>query len=341
MKKLLSILLVLAMIFSMAACGSNDSAGDAEGEAELKPVVLTIGNVAVGEDQPYNHVLQYAQEYLTEAGSTVSLDMQTAGVLGGERELVEQTIAGAIPMCQIADMSLSSFIPQAAFVTFPGLMPDYDAVKELYVNGWVGETLNSLVEEKGLKLLGVSDNGFRWITNSKHEVVEPEDLTDLLVRVPESDIMLDFWAAMGAQTTPIAWGELATALQQGVVDGQEVCPMTFAQYGFQEYNQYGTEINYAYSAVICLMNQAAFDALAPQQQEELVAAFEHGNAKMMEEAIAGNDATMQSLVDGGFVLSEPSQAMMDKIAQVGYDLAHSDKWMEILGADLVATMYGE
>lgn len=337
MKKLLALILAMTMIFCLAACGGSGEGGsEAEGD---QPVVLTLGSTDLSEDGPYNTATRLANEWLEEHGSTVSLDIQTGGVLGGERELIEQTLAGTIEICQSSDMLYSSFMPEMAFVTFPGLMKDYDDVQALFQNGWIGEEVDRIFQENGLVYLGVTDNSFRIITNSKHPVVEPEDVQDLLVRVPEIDIMLDFWKEMGARTTPIAYGELATALQQGVVDAQELGLSVYGKY-FYEFNKYYTEINYAYSGGVTAMNKAAFDALSEQQQQDLLDAMAYGNAESMKLEIEKKQPYRDMLEEYGNVRSEQSAAFDAKVLEIGKKLANSDKWKAILGEELVAKMYG-
>lgn len=338
MKKLLSLILSLCLVFALCACGNGDNNSNNANDGET-PVILTLGSTDLADDGPYNTATRIAKEYLEEIGSSVSLDIQTGGVLGGERELIESTLSGTIEMCQTSDMLVSSFFPQMSFLTFPGIMKDYDDVVDLFQNGWIGEEVDRILQENGLVYLGVTDNSFRMLSNSKHEVIEPEDCKDILLRVPEIDIMLDFWKEMGVSTTPISYGELATALQQGVVDGQEMGLTTFTLQHFYEFNKYYTELNYAYSGGIVMINKSVFESLTEKQQGELVEAFKKGNAEAMQIEINKKQGYRDELEAAGVIRSEASQAMMDKIQEVGKKLANSDKWAPILGEDLIKKMY--
>ena len=335
MKKMLALLLTLLMVFTLVACGND---GESQSDEETA-VTLTLGSTDLNEDGPYNTATRLAKEYLEDIGSSVTLDIQTGGVLGGERELIESTLAGTIEICQTSDMLISSFIPQMSFLTFPGVMKDYDDVVEMFQNGWVGEEVERILDENDLVYLGVTDNSFRMLSNSKHEVVAPDDVKDILLRVPEIDIMLDFWAEMGVQTTPIAYGELATALQQGVVDGQEMGLTTYTIQNFYEFNKYYTELNYAYSGGITMMNKAAFESLSEKQQKELKEAFAYGNDEAMKLEIEKKQDYRDKLEEEGVIRSEASQELQDKIVEIGKKLANSDRWAPILGEDLIKKMY--
>jgi len=352
MKKWVCLFLALAMIFSLTACGgsagSSTSVAPTSSSAaspEVKPVAdtpvtLVCGNVATGETNPYNMCMNWAKKYLEENSSTVTLDLQLQGVLGSETEQCQQVILGTQDIAQTADMSTTSFVPKMAFANFPMLFESYDDVYEGWAqDGWCFDLASEVLDETGLVLLGAGDNGFRLITNSKREITCMEDMAGLKIRVPEVNLLLDIWSQFGCQTAPIAFGELTTALQQGTVDGQELGLQHFYSNRWDEFNQYLSQINYNYSAFIVYINKDTFTSLSAQQQQDLMDAFAYGCEQAIDYNVGFIKDGLKKMVADGLIDTPVSEEFRDQIYEVGYNIAHTDKWMGILGQDLVNAMY--
>ena len=334
MKKILSLMLIIAMVFAFAACGNSGTSGEEE------DVTLVLGNMAYGADNPYNIACKKAAELLEEMGSTVHIDLQLEAALGTERELIENTIMGNVDMVQGADMSFTPFVPKMAFVNFPLIFKDYEDVYKLWgKDGWVFQTCDEYLAEKGLKLLGATDNGFRWITNSVRPIEKISDIKGLKIRVPEIESLIDIWDAFGAVTAPISYTELTTALQQGVVDCQELGMQHFYTCGWYEYQPYATNLDYDYSAVITCMNLDKFNSLSEKQQEDLVNAFQEASEYTLDYAINFIEEGYKVSEEHGVQILDRTQEMYDEIYKIGVELATSDKWMNVFGKELVEKMY--
>lgn len=340
MKKILSILLILAMVFAMTACGGSEGGSEGGEPAGDEPVTLVLGNMAYGADNPYNIANKKAAELLEEMGSTVTLDLQLEGVLGTERELIENCIMGNVDLVQGADMSFSPFAPKIAFTNFPLLFADYDDVYEHWAqDGWVFQEADAILSEVGLKLLGATDNGFRWITNSVRPIEKLSDIEGLKIRVPEVENLIDIWNAFGAVTAPISYTELTTALQQGVVDGQELGMQHFYSCGWYEYQPYATNIDYDYSAVITCMNLEKFNSLSEQQQADLEKAFAEASEYTLDYAVNFINEGYKVSEEAGVQILDRPQEMYDEIYAIGVELATNDKWLAVFGEELVEKMY--
>ena len=338
MKKLLSVLLILVMLFSLTACGGNEPAGGEQAEGDT-PVTLVVGNVAI-DTAPYSMALHEAQKYLEDIGSTVTLDLQVNGILGSEPEMVQNTSIGLQDMVQAADMSYSGLAPAISFTNFPGLFYDYDSMREAWKQGgWMFNLAEEMLAENNLKLLSAGDNGFRIITNSVRPVEKIEDIKGLKIRVPENKLLLQIWEELGAVATPIAFGELATALQQGTVDGQELNASNFYAYRWDEFNQYMTLMNYDFSACLTCINMDTFNSLSAQQQEDLMAAFAHAGSWHIDFNEGYTEEGLEVMKADGLQVLEATEEMKDYFYEMGYKIAHEDYWVELLGEDLIASLY--
>ncbi|MCX5732916.1 MAG: TRAP transporter substrate-binding protein [candidate division NC10 bacterium] len=140
--------------------------------------------------------------------------------VGGERDLQEGTSRNEFQIFQSGDMAVSTYGVKYAVMSAPFLFPGYDAVDKVY-KGKLGEKLNeALVKNGNLRILGLSRRGARLLTASK-PIPSPAEVKGLKLRVPEIPQWVAIWKELGALPTPVAWPEVFTALQTGVVNGQE------------------------------------------------------------------------------------------------------------------------
>ncbi len=341
MKKIICLLLILSLVFCFAGCGGNGSS-DGDNTSEDKPVELVLGSTTSGEaTNPYTMQVAWANEWLTEHESTVSIAPTWGSVLGSETEMTQNIALGtSLDIAMIADMSTNGVVPKIAFANFPGLFKNYDDVAAGWgQDGWAYNLASSLFEEAGIKLLAASDNGFRIITNSVRPITCLDDIKGLKIRVPENTLLLDIWGELGAQATPIALGDLTAALQQGVVDGQELGVQHFYGFGWVEFQKYMTLLNYDYSANVMIMNSDKFNSLSEKQQSDLLEACNYAAAKEREYAVEYMDNALEDMQNHGLELLQTTEEMQQGIYDIGVKLAYSDYWMGILGEDLVKQIY--
>ncbi|MHB1420223.1 MAG: TRAP transporter substrate-binding protein, partial [Bacillota bacterium] len=228
--RLFALVMVLLLVAVFAGgCGSNKDAEDKTGgvtdnSASQQPISFTAAVTAPAEHPAGKSITKFAE--LVEQKSNGRIKVQTAlgGVMGSEREMTEALQLGNLQVGFISDIGMAAVIPEIAFVNLPYLFTDYDQVKELYYNGWIGEEVSKLTLNKGVRILSFADNGFRGLSNSKRPIVGPDDLKGLKIRVPEFPMLLKFFEKLGAAPTPMAITELLTALQQKTVDGQDNGP---------------------------------------------------------------------------------------------------------------------
>jgi len=148
----------------------------------------------------------------------LKVDIFHSSQLGGEREMQEMVALGTL------EMSVSGIVvvyePLFALLEAPYLYRDRDHIKKVMESPVVAELSQTLLN-KGIRMVGFYENGFRNITNSKRAINAPADVKGLKIRTPENLAQLETFKALGAVATPMAYSELYNALAQGVVDGQE------------------------------------------------------------------------------------------------------------------------
>lgn len=142
------------------------------------------------------------------------------GSLGGERESIEAVQLGTQELALSSTGPVPNFVPETKILDVPFLFRD-KAHARAVLDGPIGQDLLTKFDAKGFKALAWAENGFRHMTNSKRDVKGPEDLKGLKMRTMENPVHIAAYKTFGIVTTPMAFPEVFTALQQGTVDGQE------------------------------------------------------------------------------------------------------------------------
>ena len=215
-------------------------------------------------------------------------------------------------------MTEANFINDMNVLNLPFLFSDYDQVYQV-LDGPVGNTLAASAESAGFKMLYYWDNGFRNLSNNVRPINSVEDLKGLKIRVPENDIFISTWEAMGAIPTPMAWSEVFSSLQLGTINGQENPNGHMKSYNLTEVQKYFTITNHVYTAEPLLMNLDKFQSLSEnQQQASLKAAQEAGDfERELRQQI--NDGTIQFIKDAGVEVTTPDLHPFKSAVQSVYD----------------------
>lgn len=194
--------------------------------------------------------------------------------LGNEREQIEGVQWGTIHVCSISTGVLSAFDPQMLALDIPYLFSS-KAVAHKFLDGPMGDRLRQDFSERtNTVMLAFGENGFRHFTNSRRPIKTPADMQGLVMRTQENPAHIAMMNSMGAIPVPIPFGELYTALSQGVADGQEN-PLTLIEASrLHEVQRYITISMHFYSPFVLIMNADLYNRLTPEQQKIV-----HGGAR--------------------------------------------------------------
>ena len=279
MKKILAILLSLALVFAFVACGgSNEEPAPADdGEAAEEPAA---------EEQSYELVLGGVTPDPAKAGETKFV------------ELIEEYSNGTVTCQDFPDNSLGDDLARlemcingecdiaiGASANYTSILNDFYLFdiyffflnkQEVYDVGFAGEAakvMQDSAESAGVKVVSMWENGFRDLTTNNKEVHSPADLKGLKIRTMENEIHLAAWKALGANPTPMTFSEVFTAMQQGTIDGQENPMALMVSNSFQEVEKFCVKTEHVYSPFIVVMNLDLFNSMSEAQQEAVMTAM--------------------------------------------------------------------
>jgi len=208
----------------------------------------------------------FAAEVEKRTGGRYKVQNFYAGALGGERESIEAVQLGTQELAFSSTGPVPNFVPATRILDIPFLFRD-KAHARAVLDGPIGQDLLKEFESKGFKALAWAENGVRHMTNSRRAVNTPEDLKGLKMRTMENPVHVAAYKGFGIITTPMAFPEVFTALQQGTVDGQENPLSVIMSAKFDQVQKYLTLPGQVYSPALFLMNKAAYDKLAAADKQ--------------------------------------------------------------------------
>jgi tripartite ATP-independent transporter DctP family solute receptor len=210
------------------------------------------------------------KKYIEEkSDGRMIVEIYPNGQLGGERQSIEGVQLGTIQVTVTALAVLSGFEPRFQVFDLPFLFKDKQAAYKA-LDGKLGNQLNDLLQPLGLKNLGYAENGYRHITNNKGPIYMPSELRGLKIRTMENPMHMAAFRALGANPTPMSFGELYSALQQKTVDAQENPIALIYTSKFYEVQKYCTLSGHVYAATTILCNDTWFNDLPEDLQKIII-----------------------------------------------------------------------
>lgn len=366
LKKLTALTLALSLALSLTACGggndstsgggaSNSSSGGSNGGASTattteivddttglkipcEPIELSMGCSGTVEGTIMGDALdKYLAELKEWTDGNFVINFYPSGQLGGDVELIEGTQMGSVDIFNGAPTSQVGLIPELAVLDISGLYDNVDDCNSV-LNGGFTDLIEPYYNNAGLHVLGMFATDFR-ITSSNDPINSMDDLKGLNIRTQENKYHMEFWRQLGANPTPLAFGELYIALQQHMLDAQENPWVSYVGAKLCEVQNYMTFTNHIPFISTYVMNNAKYQSLSDAQKQALNQ-FIYSMQKYIIEGTAADDARMQKECEDnyGLVCNEladdikaaypaATQAVVDLMKQ-DVDAAFVDKYVE-------------
>ena len=218
------------------------------------------------------HPVHLGMEFMAEkvyekSGGKMQIEIYPSQQLGTERQCLELLQIGSLAMTKVSAAVMENFTPNIQVFSIPYIFRDREHNYRV-LDGEIGKKLLEQGEDFWLRGLTYFDAGQRSFY-SKEPIRSPEDLKDKKIRVQESVTAMNLIRYLGGAPTPISWGELYTALQQGVVDGAENNPPSFFLSRHYEVCKYYTLNEHTAVPDILVIGTVAWNSLTKQEQQWL------------------------------------------------------------------------
>ncbi|WP_028306421.1 TRAP transporter substrate-binding protein [Desulfitibacter alkalitolerans] len=266
--KLLICVVLLVSMLVFVGCSGNKETAPSGGETEKpKPVVLKLGHIVSDEDIWHKAAQRFAELVDEKTNGTVKIELYPNSTLGNDRDMAEGMQMGSVDFALIAGV-IGNFEPSFQILELPYLIEDEEHLRKV-IYGPIGEQLAAnLLESSNIRALTYWERGPRQLTTNK-PVNSVADVQGLKLRVAEIPPWVAAWRAIGANPTPMAWGEVYSALEQGVVDAQEnPIPYIHANHVY-EVQSHIAMTSHKFEYVTLSMSNRTYEKLTPEQQQAI------------------------------------------------------------------------
>jgi tripartite ATP-independent transporter DctP family solute receptor len=292
--------------------------------------VIKVGHGAAESFHMHRALLHF--EELVEAGSNGEIDVQIfpSSQMGPDREMIEGVQTGVLEMAIPPSSFFAGWDPAFAVIELPYMYASKDIAFDV-LDSEAGDGMIARVENQGLVGLGWLELGVRNVTNNVRPIATPADLEGVKLRTMQVPAHVATFQALGANPTPMNFGEVYSALQQGVIDGQENPLAIITSQRFYEVQKYLSTTGHVFAVYMPVISQPFFDSLSTEHQElirdSMAAARVHQAELVSAEDASQLDEISAAGVEVLELTAEQRQAFAD--ATEGVRLQYRDE----VGAD--------
>ena len=237
--------------------------------------------------------------------------------LGNDRELLQKLKLGQVHFA-LPSSVMSSVAPEFGVFEMPYIIQDRDHIKAVE-DAMLADVFQPAAEREGYHILSFWENGFRHITNNVRPINVPADLQGVKLRTPNGEWRVKMFQAYGANPTPMAFSDVFTALQTGVIDGQENPYAQIASAKFQEVQKYLSITGHVYTPGYILTGLRTFTGLDPEVQTALREAAQETQAYVYETAARLETELLEVIKEAGVEVNEADKAAFVAASKPIYD----------------------
>jgi len=289
-------LVVIMLALVLFSCGTNE---------EKKVLRLAHG---LDTNHPVHlAMMELGKELQNASDGKLQVKVYPSGQLGAERECLELLQIGSLDITKVSAAVLENFVPEYKVLSIPYLFRDKQHSHTFY-DSEVGRAFLDKGSDYRLRGLCFYDAGSRSFYTKERPVSTPQDLEGLKIRVQKSNMAVSMVQQLGGAPTPISWGELYTALQQGVVDGAENNLPSFQTSKHYEVCKYYSFDEHTAVPDVLLVGTQTWNRLSQQEQQWLQEAADASAIYQREVwAKAENDALL-IITEAGVQVNYPDKA---------------------------------
>lgn len=257
MKKKISMLVLVILCFATIFASTALAASKQ---------TFAVTNDSAEDTVTHLMTVKFAELLRQKSGGTYKTDVYPSGQLGGDRELLQSAQAGDIAFVLQTTAPQVNFVPKLSVFDLPNLFPTIEAARNS-IDKFL-PTIAKEYEKSGFKILGIGDQGFRIMSSNK-KIDKFADFKGIKIRTMENKYHIAYWRALGANPTPLPWGEVYLSLQQGTIDAQENPLEVIVAAKLYEQQKYVVLTNHVLHSITITMSKKIYDKL-PAEDKKLV-----------------------------------------------------------------------
>lgn len=299
----LALSILVVFLTTSNAVGSNNE------------TIIRFGHGAAESNERHLAVMKFKELVEEKSEGKMKVQVYPNEQLGSEAEMIESVTFNDLQM--VAASAFSQYDQRISVFELPYLFDSYEQAWSI-LDSEIGQRVAEPLLEDGLRVVAYFENGFRHVTSNK-PIEEPEDLGGLKIRTPEFPLSISTFKAFGSNPTPMAFGELYMALQQGTVDAQEnPIANTYAS-KFNEIQDYLNLTGHQYMPLPVAISEEFWQTLTPEEQEIIKSSASEA-AKFHRDILRENEEKMLSeLQDAGMTVIQPDRDKFRERAEAVYE----------------------
>ncbi|MDI5920160.1 TRAP transporter substrate-binding protein DctP [Halomonas sp. LR5S13] len=235
--------------------------------------IATILPEDMSNNEVYPALVHFKNLVETRTDGEITVSIFGNSQLGSEVETGSEVQGGrTLQSTIITTGAMSSFYDDYQLMTAPFIFDNWRQAWTFFDSEWFADFMSGTIEEADMRYLGTFDDGggFVAFTNNERLIKTVEDLEGLNIRTEENPGHVAIMKSLGASATPLPWGEVITALETGLADGQFNAPVLNTTYNFDEVTDYTTLTGHVYNSAAWLVSEEWFQSLTEAQQEAIV-----------------------------------------------------------------------
>jgi TRAP-type transport system periplasmic protein len=330
MKQLFLFLSLIIVVIFVSACSGSSS------KDEVK--VMRLAN-ATPDDRSLSKALYLFEERLEEeTDGSIDVEVYTNSVIGGDREVFEGMQLNTIQGASMSTGPIAQFADSFNVFELPFLFANEEEAYEV-LDGDVGDRLLDELNEQNVIGLNYWENGFRMLSNNVREIKTVDDVKGLDVRTLENEWHMELWSELGANPTPMNYGELYIGLEQGTVDAQENPVGNVVNSHFYEVQDHLTVTNHIYNASPFMVSKPFWESLTKEEQaaiKKVSDEVQQEQRKMNQQEVEDSFAIVK---EKGMKVTELSEEELERFREATsqvrerYIDKYGDEWLKQIEAE--------
>ena len=285
--------------------------------AAADQIVLKFGHVGAPGSLFAESAEEFARRANAKLGDKGEVQVFGSSQLGKDRELLQKLKLGQVDFA-LPSSVMSSVSDEFGVFEMPYIIKDRAHMNKVE-NALMDSVLQPAANDKGYRILALWENGFRHITNNERPITTPSDLDGLKLRTPKGAWRVKMFQSYGANPTPMAFSEVFTALQTGVIDGQENPYAQIHSAKFQEVQDYLSITGHVYTPAYVLVSDKHFGDLPEDIQQILEATARETQAYVYALAARMETELLADLEAGGMKVNEADKAAFIEVSKPIYE----------------------
>ena len=308
-----TVLVLLAICLTIGGCQSD----------RRQVLVLKASSSSAANEPPVIGLKIFGETLAAMTNGRIKVEVYPNNALGNEREVIELTIIGAVEIVSPANAPLATFAPELLVFDLPYLFRDRAHMYSV-LDGPIGQSFAEPLRDRKLHLLGYFELGLRHLMTRDNRVKTITDMKGLKIRTMENPLHLQTFDTFGASPLPMAYGEVYTALEQGVIDGAEAARSNYYSKRFYEVAPHWAEIGWMYLVAPLVMSEQVFQSLSQEEQHAVRFAAKKAIEAERKAYWSQEEATHGKLLDAGVSITHPERSEFMRLARTVWE-ASSDR----------------